>query len=456
MKNLLFSILLLGIIQTSFAQNVWSFNDGDRVCFVGNSITHAGHFHHSVFNYYVTRYPKSNIRFFNCGISGDVTSGILKRMNSDILIHNPTYAVIMIGMNDVKRDLYTETSNKDVDTLKLRNEALVTYKKNLDSIVRVFLSKNIKVILQKPSIYDQTATFSTKNNWGVNDALKECADFIEGLSIKYSLATVDYWTIMTDLNKKLQEKDLTATIVSKDRVHPGAEGHLLMTYQFLRSLKHESSIQKITLNGSTLKEAENTVVKKIKFSDSGYTFNYKSKSLPMSFTTEQKKLFTWIDFQKELNNSELKIQNLKEGKYTILLDDIILDTLIASDLQKGINLAEYSNNPELAQSKLVLEKLTQYWDLETKLRDIIWVEIGHLKDFSDPSNFNEAKKFLEKRYETNYASKSYGPYFKSQFDKYFKLKPDQTKFGLDKEALEKEIRKLAQPKKHTVKILHIQ
>jgi endoglucanase len=77
------------------------FEKNARVVFVGNSITHGGMFHNNILLYHVTRFPHKNILTFNCGVSGDVTWGVLDRMEEDILINKPTHAVIMLGMNDV-------------------------------------------------------------------------------------------------------------------------------------------------------------------------------------------------------------------------------------------------------------------------------------------------------------------------------------------------------------------
>ena len=49
---------------------------------------------------------EEKITFYNCGIGGNQAHDILERMESDILVHNPTHAVIMLGMNDVHRNLY--------------------------------------------------------------------------------------------------------------------------------------------------------------------------------------------------------------------------------------------------------------------------------------------------------------------------------------------------------------
>jgi endoglucanase len=155
MKKYRLLIVFLCINAVVFAQSSL-FHKGDKVCFVGNSITSNGEFYHNIMLYYVTRFPNQPITFFNCGISGDVCSGVLKRMDDDILIHNPTHAVIKLGMNDVNRSLYTLYPTKNADTLDKREEAISKYKVKLDSIINIFLSRRIKVILQKPTDYDQT------------------------------------------------------------------------------------------------------------------------------------------------------------------------------------------------------------------------------------------------------------------------------------------------------------
>ena len=66
------------------------FKEGDRVAFVGNSITHMGMFHHNIHLYHVTRFPDKPLEMYNLGVSGDVTTGVLNRMEDDIMIYKPT------------------------------------------------------------------------------------------------------------------------------------------------------------------------------------------------------------------------------------------------------------------------------------------------------------------------------------------------------------------------------
>ena len=197
---------------------------------MGNSITSNGEFLHNILLYYITRFPDQPVNFYNCGISGDVTGGVINRMEDDILVHQPTHAVVMLEMNDVNRSLYGSKTTTNADTLRRREDAINAYKVNLEKIANIFHSNNVNVILEKPSIYDQSAKLPGANNYGVNDALKTCADFIGTLAEKYKLPTSDYWSLMEQINRDMQKKDPAATITGPDRVHPASAGHFVMAY----------------------------------------------------------------------------------------------------------------------------------------------------------------------------------------------------------------------------------
>ena len=109
------SLFLTQSNSLAFSQNLKDpvFKDGDRVCFVGNSITNNGQFYNFVNLYYATRYPERKVVFFNCGISGDATQGVINRIKRDILVHNPTWSILMIGMNDVGRGYYAKSRQNE-------------------------------------------------------------------------------------------------------------------------------------------------------------------------------------------------------------------------------------------------------------------------------------------------------------------------------------------------------
>ncbi len=423
------------------------FNKGDKVCFVGNSITNNGEFHHNILLYYVTHFPQQPLHFFNCGISGDVINGIFNRLEDDILIHQPTHAVLMIGMNDVNRQLYGANPTTNADTLQMRRAAIDKYKIGLDSLVRVLMSKNMQVILQKPSIYDQTALLKTPNNWGVNDALKECADFIQILSTKYTIQTVDYWTILSQINTDLQAKNPSATIINTDRVHPASAGHLVMAYQFLKSIQATQAPVKITCDKNTLLSQK----KSISCSISNVVNKLHSKSLsvyesalPFPTVEEQKEALNLVAFEEEFNRLIFKVTVIKKGIYTLKIDSTIVGRFSNADLKKGINLSQYRHIPQYQQALAVKTTLLERRKAEADLRTIKFVEYGFLKDFQNKNDLQAVSKYLNDLY---ISKLSHNVYFKNQFDRYVAVKPNEEQLRIKVETLLQQAYALAQPKK---------
>src|SRR3954464_14887772 len=83
-----------------YAQSVAPFKAGDRVVFVGNSITDGGHYHSYIWLYYMTHFPDRRITCLNAGIGGDVAAQINDRFEDDVLSKKPTVLTLTWGMND--------------------------------------------------------------------------------------------------------------------------------------------------------------------------------------------------------------------------------------------------------------------------------------------------------------------------------------------------------------------
>ncbi len=430
--------------------NPFAFNKNSRVVFVGNSITHAGMFHNNIFLYHVTRFPNKNIYMFNCGVSGDVTWGVLDRMEEDILVNKPTHAVIMLGMNDVGRSWYGEKPTTNTDTLKHRKDVLRVYRENMEKIVNVFLEKNIKVILERPSIYDQTAILPAKNNYGVNDALGICATYVDSLAAKYNLPTVDYFGIMNKINTEMQKKDSSFTLTGQDRIHPGETGHFVMSYQFLKSEKAPKYVSEIVINSTKKSADKNTSceVKSISKVKDGITFTVMENSLPFPVTENQKEGLQLVSFMNEFNVELLQIQKLSpKSKYQLKIDNEIIGSFSGKQLDEGINLAEYKNTPQYKQSLKVLEVLQKLWVTEGKLRGMKFIEyLEPYKKIKNKDNFVEVEAFMDSAFTAlGYTN----PYYKSQLNKFLKNKPKEKEYKKECDLLIKKAYKIAQPVEHT-------
>ena len=72
--GLLCSAIVATVLSTAAASHGEApmFTNGDRVAFIGDSITHDGTYHAFIYDFYLTRFPGRRVAFLNCGISGDM------------------------------------------------------------------------------------------------------------------------------------------------------------------------------------------------------------------------------------------------------------------------------------------------------------------------------------------------------------------------------------------------
>ena len=99
-RYVLFVCLFLSSLAGVYAQSIAPFQKGDRIAFVGNSITCGGHYHSYIWLYYMTRFPDQRIDIFNEGVGGDVAEMIYQRLDK-VFEHEPTVVTLSFGMNDV-------------------------------------------------------------------------------------------------------------------------------------------------------------------------------------------------------------------------------------------------------------------------------------------------------------------------------------------------------------------
>ncbi len=445
-------LLFVFIYENSNSQSLFKTND--RVCFVGNSITNNGEFHHNILLYHLTRFPSENVIFFNCGISGNRTGDVLARMEKDILISNPTHAILMIGMNDVSRTLYTRFPITNADTLKLQKDAIELYQKNLEKIVIQLLERKIKVTLQKPSIYDQTAKLDVPTNFGVNDALKSCADFMESLAQKYKLQTVDYWSIMNSINMEQQKQNSAFTLTSKDRVHPEATGHFVMFYTFLKDMRASQYVSKITILKGNFNEKQslNCEVQSVEKIPFGLKFNVLEKSLPFPIVSNQQNALKLVPFTAEFNQQVLQITGLQKGNYELSIDNKPIAFFTSEQLKTGVNLAEKQTTPQYQQALKVRKILAELWSYESKLRGIKFIEYNpNFKSIHPNDALAKQKQDLDSIFTVKYPSNL--NYYLLKSKEYFENKAQENEFKVKSDSLLEVAHKAAQPVVHTFKVL---
>lgn len=220
---------------------VRAFQSGDRVCFLGDSITKGGRYQQLLELFYTLRFPDRPIEFLNCGIGGDRASSILSapqfRIETDILSRRPTIVSVMLGMNDVERSLYAP--NSEGQNKEARAAALENYRASIKTLVQTLQKSGCHVILLSPSIYEESTHLAKPERLpGVNTALSNCARILREISTETGSDFVDVHSVMQSLNQRQQATNPAFSITGdgqswNDRVHPGPTGHFVIAQAVL-------------------------------------------------------------------------------------------------------------------------------------------------------------------------------------------------------------------------------
>lgn len=372
------------------------FKNNDVVCFMGNSITHNGRYHSYIYLYYATRFPELNLKFINCGISGDVASGMYGRLEKEVYANNATVATLSAGMNDVNRRLYTpKKTGANADSLK--KKAIENYKHNVKRIADSYKEHNIKTIFFTPTIYDESEAIAAENNKGVNAALGECRDFVINIGKQYNATVVDFWKPMLDLNLKMQQSNPDFTLIGKDRIHPQATGHMVMAYLFLTQTKAPGDVWNLTIDvkKKALKTNQNCEVKNLRVKSNKISFDNKEFALPFPTIAAAKEAYNLVPITDSLNQQILKIENLKTGKYRLKINKIDVGVYSNADFSQGINLATNTNTPQYAISDSIATLVEQNFARQSIIRTLRRVEIKTMANINY-ANRATARAFLEK------------------------------------------------------------
>lgn len=397
------------------------FESGDTICFLGDSITHGGQFHEFLQLFYATRYPHLKLSFHNCGISGDNAQGMSYRFKDDVLIHNPSHVFLMTGMNDVIRTLYFEGKASD-EVIKKRKNALDLFKQNTEILVEKFKASEITPIFLTPTIYDQYSKIEKENNFGCNDALIECSDYIKLMANRYDAPLVDLNTQMKHIMDRKLQNDPLFTIIGKDRVHPETTGHFIMFHEILSTIESSSSVAQISinLNENPRIETKNCVVEDFQISNEAISFNCLENSLPFPINKTLEKAISLVPFQSDFNKEILQIKGLKDGNYDLFIEEKLINTYSSEELNEGINISNQLNSPQIQHAQKIAKLCKEYRKTGYQLRVIPFIEFKYLHDYSGAKNLLGKQKYLEKKLKIiegkpfyNYIKKSIGAYFKT-------------------------------------------
>ncbi len=298
--------------------------DGDRVVFLGDSITQQMIYTRYVMNYFALRYPDMKVSFRNAGWSGDRASGALARLQRDVLDLKPNVVTICLGMNDARYQPFDQ-------------ETYDSYIKDMKSIVFRLKEAGVRVVLLTPGCVDPDARSALKN---YNDTLARFADGVIQLAKEENLPYYDIHTLMLSVQNAAKAANPQFTMIP-DGVHPSEPGHALMASGLLQALgcRGGASSAQIMADRRTA-SLDRCRLLDLKITENSVTFRRVDDALPSYFDPEASAVFEQAPSLVEMNSYILMVNGLKDGKWRLAVDGAEVGTFSYVELDMGVDLAD--------------------------------------------------------------------------------------------------------------------
>jgi lysophospholipase L1-like esterase len=221
--HLLAAVCVLALLPLSYASAQTAplaFKHGDRIVWLGDSITAAYTYGRYIETFFLLRRPDLDLTFINAGIGGHSAWDGLNRLDRDVLVHRPTVVVINFGMNDA---VYPP------------NSPHAAFVKNIQTIIARLREGGVKrIIWVEPSPANVAGVTSPSKLIDRQNQLERLVSAMQAQAVEADVLKVQW---QQPLKKALALTAASPDIkLIPDRIHPSALGHALMAVEFLRQI----------------------------------------------------------------------------------------------------------------------------------------------------------------------------------------------------------------------------
>ncbi|MEC9091277.1 MAG: SGNH/GDSL hydrolase family protein, partial [Planctomycetota bacterium] len=186
---------------------------GDRVVFLGDSITQAGArpggyvalFRQAVDDHF----GDGEVKVIGAGISGHKVPDCQKRLQRDVLSQDPTLVVIYIGINDVWHSQNNRGTSKQ------------DYREGLVDLINRIKKAGSKVVLCTPSVIGE----KTDGSNSLDKLLDEYCDISRKVAKENEVSMLDLRKEFLDHLKKENQSNKPSKVLTTDGVHLNPAGN---------------------------------------------------------------------------------------------------------------------------------------------------------------------------------------------------------------------------------------
>jgi lysophospholipase L1-like esterase len=197
---------------------------GDRIVFLGDSITKAGlgpdGYITIIKKQIADKHKDLEIEVIGTGVSGNKVPDLQRRVDKDVIAKKPTIVFIYIGINDVWHSERGSGTPKD------------KYEAGLKEVIGKITAANARVILCTPTVIGEKPNGSNK----LDAMLDEYADVSRAVAKELNVELLDLHKIFIDYLKDNNPQKKDAGILTSDRVHLSVAGNKLVAEAMLKVL----------------------------------------------------------------------------------------------------------------------------------------------------------------------------------------------------------------------------
>ena len=393
--TIILAVALLWLTGRALAQA--PLKDGDRVVFLGDSITEQRIYTRYVMNYFTLRYPTLDVTFRNAGWGGDTAPGGLRRLQRDVLDLKPTVVTICFGMNDGG---YRPFEKGIGDTYEAGDRRIETRCKQLGA----------RMIVGGPGPVDSETWKKTEPDADTyyNDNLGKLSAIAGKIAQENGFVFAGLHPFMMKVMQDAKAalgKDYA--VCGGDGVHPGANGHLVMAYAFLKAMGLDGNIGTVTVDladGATATEGHRVLSAekgKVELESSRYPFCFFGGEKDPNGT---RSILPFLPFNRDLNRFTLVVKNLSAPAAEVKWDTAS-KTFTQAELEAGVNLAEaFLDNPFCAPFSALERVVADKQSRETRaIKGMITCLRGWDADFANDKEFADAVATLRRKVEARCA-----------------------------------------------------
>ncbi|MCC7375465.1 MAG: SGNH/GDSL hydrolase family protein [Verrucomicrobiales bacterium] len=345
-------LLLLGCAIALHGRGAdFAIRDGDRVVFLGDSITEQRLYTTYIEAYALTRHPAWRLTFRNVGWGGDtswlrqrahpdegqlfaaegatldamVEKSVGQGLGRDVLPLKPTFVTVKFGMNDHSYQAF-------------RPDIFRAYSRSQTEIAKVLKGAGARVAFLTPQPIEDKRPDPDKD--ARNQSLRQFSDGLKDVAARGDALFADQFDPYMNLMLAARAGDPKAIIGGGDAVHPGPAGQTIMAWAVLKGLGATPSVSKAEIKVATKNATtESCKIENLAITERGVAFDRLDEALPMPVDSRAASALKLAPILDELSRYELRVTGLSEGTYEVTIDGESVAKTDATQLAQGINLS---------------------------------------------------------------------------------------------------------------------